>query len=109
MTGLSKPLLFACLHSFVAFLHSGSLVWMSHPSPLPRSAARGSNNEQRKTRSGSEDISASDLDWPHAIKSTQNVPRSEDKVIKARYDDAAAMDDAHKETTFSAHSNLQSI
>jgi len=36
-------------------------------------------------------------------------PRSRDKVIKARYDDAAAMDDTHKETIFSAHSDLQSL
>jgi hypothetical protein len=61
------------------------------------------------TTSGSYRISASDHDWPRAIKSTQHCLRSRDKVIKARYDDAAAMDDAHKETTFSAHSNPQSI
>lgn len=109
MTGLAK---LCCLPANIPLSHSCIRVpWCGCLIPaLFRVRPReGSHNEQRNTTSGSEDISASDHDWLRAIKSIQSLPRSEDKVVKARYDDAAAMDDAHKETTFSAHSNPQSI
>lgn len=87
------PLTFLCRILALGFLGMGL-----SSQTFPRSAARGSNNEQRKSNSGSEDISTTIHDWLCAIKSHHCFPCSGDKVT-------AAMDVTHKETTFFAHSN----